>query len=310
MRPLNALSAPVPALRDNLNDRRGRPIDTRQPSFAYKIRESQDAWRLARQMRVVTPLQAVDHKLDGARFADALGVRPPKILGGPASLAELTPPECASFTLKPLRGTSGKGVLLLKREKSGFRDLLSKALYPTWSSACAASQRSVNHNEEFYIEELVCNNSVSESCPDDFKFYCFYGVVGVILQKKRINNKKSLYRWLNSSWEVVNTGRYVNRVDSNLPTPENKGKLLLAAERLSSSVPVPFLRIDLYADDEGAVFGEFTPHPGGFDTFSEKWDIKLGSLYEAASARLQIDLVHCRFDLNAFWSRFGRSHGP
>lgn len=48
------------------------------------------------------------------------------------------------------------------------------------------------------------------------------------------------------------------------------------------------------------------PIPDGFNTFSKEWDIMLGHLYEEAAARLQMDLVHRRFDLQAFWARLGR----
>ena len=286
---------------------RSRQIDAQEPSFAYKIRESQDVWRRARELKVPLPLQAVDHKLDGARFAASFGVRTPEILCPPVPLAELRPPSRTRFTLKPVHGTSAKGVLLLERMGSGFREILSDDFHSSWSSALAAAEAETgSRSRTFYIEELLLPDVCSGGFLDDFKFYSFYGKVGLILQKRRVTRRESLYRWLNRSWECVDTGRYVTRLAPNLPDPSSKAELVAVAELLSAAVPVPFLRIDLYSTPEGGVFGEFTPHPGGFNTFSKEWDIMLGHLYEEAAARLQMDLVHRRFDLQAFWARLGR----
>lgn len=298
-----AITSRLAAARINSEARRSRQIDAQDPSFTYMIRKSQGAWQLARKLKTLTPLQAVDHKLDSARFAYALGIRTPRILSGPAPIPELEAPHSSHFTLKPLRGTSSKGVLLLKREKEGFRDILSGAFHPSWQSACKAASAEVKHNSIFYTEEMITEDDRGESCPDDFKFYCFYGVVGLILQKRRLNGGHASFRWLDPSWKPVETGRYTNRIDPNLPTPKRKDDLLAAAELLSSSIPTPFLRIDLYSGNQGPVFGEFTPHPGDFHTFSKEWDVALGTLYEEASTRLQLDLLHEKFDLKQFWAR-------
>lgn len=299
----SAHPVPAPVVKAQPDGRRSRHIDAQEPSFTYKIRESQDAWKLARQLKILTPLQAVDHKLEGTRFAAALGVRAPQVLTGPAPLPKLKVPSCASFTLKPLRGTSGKGVLLLNREKGGFRDILSGDFHSSWHGACDNAAAAVKYASPFYTEELVNEDVRGGTCPDDFKFYCFYGVAGLILQKRRLDHRQASYRWLDRSWRPVETGRYSKKIDAGLTTPRRKDELLAAAELLSSQVPAPFLRVDLYNGEQGPVFGEFTPHPGGFHTFSKEWDVVLGRLYEEAAARLQLDLLRQKFNLEQFWER-------
>ena|SRR5690625_794388 len=287
--------------------RRSRQIDAGDPSFTYKIRESQEAWKLARKLKILLPLQAVDHKLDSAAFARSLEVRVPEVLCGPASLTELMPPADERFTLKPLHGTSAKGVLLLERTGSGFRDLLSGHAHASWSSVLGAAEAEAGQKRSpFYIEELLLPDARSNGFLDDFKFYSFYGEIGLILQKRRLNHHDSCYKWFDGAWRAVDTGRYLTRIDANLPEPSSKNELKAVAERLSSAIPVPFLRVDLYSTLEGVAFGEFTPHPGGFNSFSRTWDRTLGSLYEEAATRLQGDLVHRRFDLGAFWTLIGR----
>lgn len=278
-------------------------------SFVYKVWESRAIWRHHQKMRVLSPLQAVNNKLAAARFAASLGVAVPKILQEPAPLDSLLPPLCDSFTLKPLRGTSGLGVLLLRREGVSFRNALSGATYPSWSAARdAAREEAKDKSSDFYLEETLLPAAESQGHLDDFKFYTFYGTVGLILQKRRLDAWTACYKWINPSWKLVTTtGRYLRQQAPELPAPHRKKELVEVAERLSAAVPAPFLRIDLYDTREAVVFGEFTPHPGGFHTFSEEWDAVLGRLYEEAAARLQIDVAYGRFDFAGFWQRIKSS---
>ena len=58
------------------------------------------------------------------------------------------------------------------------------------------------------------------------------------------------------------------------------------AEKISASVPLPFVRVDLFNSDEGVIFGEFTVDCGLVDKYNPTWDKILGEAYVEAQKNL------------------------
>jgi hypothetical protein len=68
--------------------------------------------------------------------------------------------------------------------------------------------------------------------------------------------------------------------DKSLPAPKHGAAIIEMSERLASHIDSPFIRIDLYEDVDGPVFGEIDPHPsGGARLFNDEWERRLGSLW-------------------------------
>lgn len=113
----------------------------------------------------------------------------------------------------------------------------------------------------------------------DYKFFCFQGVPALVWA---MGNREA---------DHVDVGNYdldfhLLEISGNkcyvetLKKPKHWEEMIQIAKILSADFP--FVRVDLY-DLEGKVyFGEltFTPANGMGHYFSEKWDIKLGHLYD------------------------------
>ena len=73
------------------------------------------------------------------------------------------------------------------------------------------------------------------------------------------------------------TSRPLNPYD--LEKPDCWEEMVEAVKTIGSSVHA-FMRIDMYATNRGAVFGEFTPTPHGGNGYSEFADRYLGSYWK------------------------------
>ncbi|WP_345160825.1 ATP-grasp fold amidoligase family protein, partial [Pontibacter saemangeumensis] len=114
---------------------------------------------------------------------------------------------------------------------------------------------------------------------DDYKFYTFNGEVASIQVINRLGPAKGLTSCYDENWKLMpNVNTYYPQAETQ-PPPTCLHELLQQAKLLSRSYGI-FVRIDFYATDKGAVFGEFTPTPfkGKFFTpeaeksFINYWD--------------------------------------
>ncbi len=143
--------------------------------------------------------------------------------------------------------------------------------------------------DSWVVEELILgeNNLPSE----DYKLYCFYGNIGLLLQSNRLVNEKSYFD-MNGKLlsEASSTGVFTNFSISN--------DCLQYAKLISEHIPYPFARIDFYKNTQNDFFlGEITPNPGLYYiqepeiiNFSSV-DESLGKLLLDAEARLYKDLL-------------------
>ncbi|PWD87744.1 ATP-grasp fold amidoligase family protein [Ignatzschineria cameli] len=133
------------------------------------------------------------------------------------------------------------------------------------------------------VEELLVGES---SIARDIKCYSFYGEVGLILETKRMPQIERC--WYDADLNYVDIGKYSNRLFKG--SRDDLLELIKVANKLSSELPSPFVRIDfLYCNGQFYV-GEFTPLPGSFWIINQEWDEKLGVLFGQASVRLAHDI--------------------
>ncbi len=119
-----------------------------------------------------------------------------------------------------------------------------------------------------------------------YKFYCFYGEVGLILESDRIPKLKRC--WYDADLNMVNTGKYVST--ASRAGKDGLKELLELAKSISLEIPAPFVRIDFLKQGDDVYLGEFTPAPGGFHRFNHTWDTNLGEMYHKAMTRLSCDV--------------------
>lgn len=230
---------------------------------------------------------ALNSKKKGHYFADRLGIpRPRTIAIGP--LNEIKHYLGEDVVLKPKGGSGGHNVFIFRSGDEVF-DIAKKKTIKASYVIDSLNNSIVNNKvrDVWIVEELVHANNKPAS---DLKFYCFYGVCGLVLEIKREPKTKYCF-WLPNG-ESIDTGQYSNSLfegESLLPSQ------IELAEFVSSRIPVPFMRIDFIRTDSnkaGMVFGEFTPSPGDYEKFNDNVDQYLGEMYLSAELRLNDDLLN------------------
>ncbi len=89
----------------------------------------------------------------------------------------------------------------------------------------------------------------------------FNGQIACIQVINRLSNTNGVTSWYDESWDQLPnlTTNYPDGKEQ--PMPECLQEMIDCAVKLSKSYEI-FVRVDFYATDKGAVFGEFTPTPG------------------------------------------------
>ena len=116
----------------------------------------------------------------------------------------------------------------------------------------------------------------------DYKFMCFSGKVDHVMLCHDRMSGHTRFDHFDKAWNFL---RYQD-VDFQKPDdytiqrPEKMDEMFKIAEKLSK--PFPFVRVDLYCENDRIYFGELTFYPqSGFDTdYTVNTDLYLGSLLE------------------------------
>jgi hypothetical protein len=261
----------------------------------YKLNESKRRKALLAEHGHRQRVWAHNAKRDGAAFAAANGV------SVAAVIIESVPFDALiwdglpdRFVIKPVDGAANRGVFLLERRGPGFLDLIDGV---TKTSADVVDQfrhqfESGRVSEFITVEELLLPRPVLRDrilVPDDFKAYCFYDRVEVVMQRRMFasaDRSDWRFKFWSRDWNDLGAVKYPDRCDDSLQRPEGAADLVATAERLGRQLAVPFVRIDLYDTDRGAVFGEVSPHPGPPEVWTPELDEQLGQAWEVAEARL------------------------
>lgn len=229
-------------------------------------------------------------------FADELGMRVPKRLAVFDNLDELSGEDLPEFfVLKFANGWSARGVMILQRTGNDeFFDHM--ALQPVTSAQIQRIQgeqsASFDSREPMWIaEEMVRSTLGTGEIPFDYKFYCFRGRVGLVLQIDR-NTGPAKMTLFDGTFKPLRRNTDFILSDAARPgipvIPLHAPEMLWWAQRLSLEADSPFVSIDMLDSPEGPVFGEFTYSPGGTHRkmirFSTKMLDKLDGLMGESNA--------------------------
>lgn len=239
------------------------------------------------------PAWRYNDKLAGRELAALAGVRPPELYQGPCSLETFVPPHYPAV-LKPVHGCSSLGVFPLVPDGGRYRDLLRGDTL-TWRQVRTAAYKAKHRHDHipehpdaihhpWIIEELILDHDGSGPA-DDWKAFVIGGRVQAVRQCLRRTGDPVRVRWYDHDWSdignIMPTRKWT--YDAGMPEPRHPDALTSAFERVAAHVESPFIRVDLYEDDDGPVFGEITPHPGGGGTpFVPEWDQRLGDAWTTA----------------------------
>lgn len=225
-------------------------------------------------------------KLAGRDFVEQLGVKVPKLYWKGDNLADLTSEERLppSYVLKPEKGWSSNNVYCIAdgHDLLNHRDITLMEIV-----------EELSENEFFkrvkptvMIEELLVPESKQNSdfVPRDFKFYCFgskIAMVHVALRKSVVKTNMNVHHYFDANFKKIPHRIMESRtvLDEPLERPDCWDEMVASVQKIGEALNI-YMRIDMFATNRGAVFGELTPTPHGGKGYSEFGDRFLGSYWE------------------------------
>jgi hypothetical protein len=248
--------------------------------FSERIRDRNLRWWVHRDE---VPNKNVAGKIRGQDFVKSLGIRIPAIYDVVSSPEELPNFDELgdNFVIKPARGYSANNVFLMNNGVNLFDG-------KTWNRQEVidkfSNSKQSQSNQKIIIEELLIPWNEEARIPHDYKFYMFGEKVAycqIINRRSSANTKINKNWFVDSEFNIIEKQIMVEQLqdDSVIMKPDCWDDLVSAAKALGSALN-RFTRVDLYATNNGPVFGEFTPTPHGgrgFTKWADKW---LGEMWE------------------------------
>lgn len=228
----------------------------------------------------------LENKLNSKEFVQKLGIKTArKIWAGRREDFEILDlvQLPVNYIVKPVRGEASKNVLLIR---NGY-NIFDKKFYDKNMLRKKIVEFYKNGIEELIIEEFLPNEDGGVVVPNDYRFYTFDGNIIFIQLDKRKGLEKDQVSFYDQNWNLIEEKILIDAViDREDPAPHCFEEMK-AQVRLLSRYYKNFARIDFYATQKGAVFGEFTPTPrkGKFLTsygnrkLVEAWDYYCKGMY-------------------------------
>lgn len=231
------------------------------------------------------PEWKLDHKVEGLRFARALGLQTPELYQANVTIKDVIPRK--NSVIKPVDNAAMRGVFIVYAENN-ILELKTGKTISLWEQLVAHIHLLLKEkklqSDNWLVEEYIADSNNDPSL--DIKFYTFYGQVGWITEILRLPEIK---------YHVMDAGG--NTISSKYTAKErftgggvSKEEIALA-EKVSLEIPAPFIRMDFLRSSSGLCFGEFTPRPGIVGGLSRKRDHLYGTFFHQAEARLYKDLL-------------------
>lgn len=188
-----------------------------------------------------------------------------------------------------LKWSGGSGGVVVCRDSTTFDfDAAFRALEDHAKLSAHSYSAEVQYTKslnKLLCEELIGDNGES---PTDYKFYCFEGRPAYILVSEGRGQGRPKFQFYDMEWNRVFGIRRADReapASERIPRPALLEEAVAAAARLSA--PFPFVRVDLYIEQDRVWFGEltFTPAGGVNSSLTREGDRLLGAelrwLFEA-----------------------------
>jgi hypothetical protein len=180
------------------------------------------------------------------------------------------------YVIRPTTGHSSNMVFVMD---NGINLFDGKPYTPAEIIAVLKKAVDKKQDLEFLIEEFLQNEEGKHAILTDYKFFCFNGEVAIVWEIKRLGPKTGFATFYDENWNRIKKVHiFYPPKEANEP-PACYPDMLAQAKRLSKAYGI-FVRLDFYATNKGAVFGEFTPTPAlgkghtrfGQQRLIEYWD--------------------------------------
>lgn len=183
------------------------------------------------------------------------------------------------FVIKSTDGSGGENILICKDKTSlNYTNVISTVngwLNKNLSSMTREWAYESSLKSRIIIEKYLEEKSNKDNAIDDYKFFCFDGVVKylVVDVDRYTGHKRNFYA---GDWTLLNVSSDCPNVDRPLNKPLGFEEMISVAEKLSKGFP--FVRVDLYFTNNKVVFGEMTFYPwSGYVQFKpDSFDYELG----------------------------------
>ena len=264
------------------------------PSFVGSLSRSVRLREIAVAQGLDLPVWKLDDKLAGRRFAEELGLRVPELYAvGSVEECVAEVVRRGSGVIKPLQRHSAQGVVVLTPQGNVVYDHIRKkpVTLPDLEGYIRSCQ--VGEDDTLMAEEVIFRPGHSDRPSIEWKMYCFGGEVGFMVEADRGSNKRDRrvlqLRYRDFSNFRAPWVRGYRKVFS-MPNAVHPDRLIEYAEAYATATGTDFVRVDLYEDSQGPVFGELTPHPSaGYSNVNylgRELDRYFGELWERAEVRL------------------------
>ncbi|MDV6011072.1 ATP-grasp fold amidoligase family protein [Haloechinothrix sp. LS1_15] len=262
----------------------------------------------ARRLGAFRPGWLLDNKTNAYAFVDELGVRRPASDLRTYRFTELE--QASPIVIKPVKGTGSRGAYAVTAPDR-IRHLYDGTELSSWeemvehANHLMSPKRTRKLADRWMVEELILEDSAAQRLATDVKFYACYGEIVLIRESRRLADGKQAVRFWTADGDEPDVG-----IDEE-PLPEARGatqEQLAWIAAISREIPVPFMRIDMLRGEDGLVFGEFTPRPGGFEQLNSTWDRIFAEGWIRAEGRIVEDVLAGK-DFSAFAKATGTSAG-
>jgi hypothetical protein len=182
------------------------------------------------------------------------------------------------YVIRPTTGHSAKMVYVMDHGTNLFD---GKQYEPEEIVAALKAAVDMKEDQEFLIEEFLQNEEGEYKVLTDYKIFCFNGEIATIWEIKRIDPKKGFATFYDENWNRIDEVHIFYPPKDAGPPPKCFPEMVSQAKSLSKAYGM-FVRLDFYATNRGAVFGEFTPTPAlgkGHTPFGKKLMIKYWDKY-------------------------------
>lgn len=207
----------------------------------------------------------LSNKHNSIEFAKKYGCRVPEIYWQGNDVSKLQAQNLPDkYVIKPTIGAGSKLVFLM----DGAMNLMDQQNY-TFETILAKLDDAAQHDSrlEFLVQEFLKTEKGEYKIPDDYKIYLFNGEIACIQLINRLSPKKGFNTFYDEDWNQIKEINTYYAKGAYQQPPVCLSEMLDQARTLSKVYGI-FVRIDFYATDKGAVFGEFTPTPFMGKSFS------------------------------------------
>lgn len=265
---------------------RNRLSLARSISFRAKIHESAEA-RFVKDVK--RPTWRLDPKHSAYEFVDAIGARRPRSDKQQYSLDEV--PKTAPGVLKATQATGSRGCYLIYSPERVVH-ILDQKSFGSIDEAMGHARGLIGDRarpirDEWMWEEMILEDSMAQRPARDLKFYAFYGEILLMRESVYVDGKTRVAYW-DASGVQSDMGHPQDYDFDRVGFTEADAQVV---SEISAQIPHPYCRIDMLKGEGELVLGEFTPHPGNFDEFTDEWDRRLGEAWVRAESRLMGDLL-------------------